>query len=61
MTQEKQSLITDEMRASIGKESPPQTLEVVASAGEAWILLGRDVLNTHRLVLDGPQLALEIG
>ena len=28
MTQEKQSLITDEMRASIGKESPPTTLEV---------------------------------
>jgi hypothetical protein len=28
VTQEKQSLITDEMRASIGKEGPPQTLEV---------------------------------
>ena len=28
MTQEKQSLITDEMRANIGKEGTPQTLEV---------------------------------
>ena len=28
MTQEKQSLITDEMRASVGKEGPPMTLEV---------------------------------
>ena len=23
--------------------------------------LGRDVVNAHRLILDGPQLALEIG
>jgi hypothetical protein len=38
-----------------------QTVEVVASAGEAWVLLGRDVLNAHRLVLDGPQLFVEIG
>ena len=28
MTQEQQSLITDEMRANIGKEGPPSTLEV---------------------------------
>jgi len=27
---------------------------------EPYILLGRDVLNAHRIVLDGPQLALEI-
>lgn len=40
---------------------PSQTVEVVANAGEAWALLGRDVLNAHRLLLDGPQLALEIG
>lgn len=38
-----------------------QTIEVVASPGESWILLGRDVLNRHRLVLDGPQLLVEIG
>ena len=40
---------------------PALTIEVVASAGEAWVLLGRDVLNAHRLLLDGPQLFLEIG
>jgi hypothetical protein len=40
---------------------PAQTLEVLASPGEPWVLLGRDVLNVHRLLLDGPQLALEIG
>jgi hypothetical protein len=40
---------------------PAQTLEVVASAGEAWVLLGRDALNAHRVLLDGPQLLLEIG
>ena len=40
---------------------PPQLIEVVASAGESWVLLGRDVLNAYRLLLDGPQLFLEIG
>jgi hypothetical protein len=40
---------------------PAQVLEVVASAGESWVLLGRDVLNSHRVLLDGPQLAVEIG
>lgn len=39
----------------------PQAVEVVASTGEQWILPGRDVLNAHRLLLDGPQLAVEIG
>jgi hypothetical protein len=33
---------------------PPQTIKVVASADEPWMLLGRDVLSAHRLVLDGP-------
>jgi len=37
-----------------------QTIEAVSDADEAWILLGRDVLNSYRIVLDGPQLALEI-
>jgi hypothetical protein len=27
---------------------------------ENFIILGRDVLNAHRILLDGPQLALEI-
>jgi predicted aspartyl protease len=43
--------------------SPTQTalaLEVVAHPNEAWVLLGRDVLNSHRVVLDGPGLALEV-
>lgn len=40
---------------------PPQTQEVVASAGEAWVLLGRDALNTHRLLPDNPRLLLEVG
>ena len=35
-------------------------VSVVASAGEPWIRLGRDVANAHRLVLDGPQSFLEI-
>lgn len=39
---------------------PVHRLEVVASPAEPWILLGRDVLNSYRLVLDGPKLALEI-
>jgi predicted aspartyl protease len=40
---------------------PQRLIEVVAHPDESWVLLGRDVLNTHRLVLDGSQLALEIG
>jgi hypothetical protein len=40
---------------------PTQIVEVVASPGESWALLGRDVLNAHRFLLDGPQLFLEIG
>jgi hypothetical protein len=39
---------------------PAQTIEVVASLGEAWVLLGRDILNAQRLLLDGPNLVLEI-
>lgn len=39
---------------------PPQTLSVVGHPGEPWILIGRDILNLHRLILDGPNLTLEI-
>lgn len=39
----------------------PVTLEVVASAGEQWTRIGRDVLNRYRIVIDGPQLTIEIG
>jgi predicted aspartyl protease len=39
---------------------PPRLIDVLAHEGEPYILLGRDILNHHRLVLDGPGLALEI-
>ena len=40
---------------------PARLIEVLAHEGEPYILLGRDILNHHRLLLDGPALALEIG
>jgi hypothetical protein len=40
---------------------PPRPVEVLAHEGETHVLLGRDVLNHHRLLLDGPGLTLEIG
>ncbi len=39
----------------------PQAIKIVASAEEEWPLLGRDLLNSVRLTLDGPQSVLEIG
>ncbi len=39
---------------------PPRHVEVLAHWNEPWILLGRDILNDFRIVLDGPQLRLEI-
>ena len=39
---------------------PPSPVKVVASEGEPWVLLGRDMLNQHRILLDGPGLALEL-
>lgn len=36
-------------------------LNVAASDGEPYTLLGRDVLNLFRVVLDGPNGKLEIG
>jgi hypothetical protein len=38
-------------------------LHVRATVGdkEKYILLGRDILNQHKILLDGPELALEIG
>jgi hypothetical protein len=39
---------------------PPVTVEVLAHPDESFVLLGRDVLNGRRLVLDGPRLTLEI-
>jgi hypothetical protein len=39
----------------------PQSVEVLAHPEEPFLLLGRDVLNQHRLLLDGPSQVLEIG
>ena len=39
---------------------PPVELQAVLGERERFILLGRDVLNGHRLLLDGPALAMEI-
>lgn len=39
----------------------PVEVRAVLGERERYILLGRDVLNNHRIVFDGPQLALEIG
>ena len=36
-------------------------VKVIASEGEGITILGRDVLNRFRIVLDGPQAAVEIG
>jgi hypothetical protein len=38
----------------------PQKVVLIAHHEEPFILPGRDVLNRHRLLLDGPGLALEI-
>jgi predicted aspartyl protease len=38
----------------------PVLVKVLASEGEEFVILGRDVLNRFRIVLDGPRSALEI-
>jgi hypothetical protein len=43
------------------RQSTPRVIRVVASRDEPYVLLGRDVLNGYRLLLDGPRLRLEIG
>jgi predicted aspartyl protease len=40
---------------------PPLAIEVLAHAGESYVLLGRDALNQLRVVLDGPNQVVEIG
>ncbi|MBI2926010.1 MAG: retroviral-like aspartic protease family protein [Verrucomicrobia bacterium] len=42
------------------RDHEPEVVKLVSSADETHILLGRDVLNRHRLVLDGPRGVLEI-
>jgi hypothetical protein len=47
--------------AEVGAHThPPTPIQILASPSEPWVLLGRDVLNTLRLVLDGPGQVLEI-
>jgi hypothetical protein len=41
-------------------DCPPRLAKVVAIEGEPWVLLGRDVINNYRIVLDGPRQSLEI-
>ena len=38
----------------------PVVIKTVSSAEELHILLGRDILNRHRILLDGPRGVLEI-
>jgi predicted aspartyl protease len=40
---------------------PAVEVRAILGKCESYILLGRDVLNAHRIVLDGPHLSLEIG
>jgi predicted aspartyl protease len=47
------------LQVQIHNFAPKQT-EVIAHASQPFILLGRDLLNQFRIVLDGPQLFLEI-
>jgi predicted aspartyl protease len=39
---------------------PPVVADVIGSAGEQYVLLGRDVLNRYRVTLDGPDLLCTI-
>lgn len=43
------------------RDLDPIDVKVAASDGEPHVLLGRDVLNRYRIVLDGPNGRLEIG
>jgi len=42
------------------RQFPPLVVEALTRPEDTYILLGRDVLNNYRIVLDGPQLAVEI-
>jgi hypothetical protein len=42
------------------RQLAPVTVRVLASQDEPYALLGRDVLNRFTILLDGPNLALEI-
>jgi len=42
-------------------DMPINLFKFAAHVEETWVLLGRDVLNSYRILLDGPELALETG
>ena len=42
------------------RELGPVTVKVLASSDEPYVLLGRDVLNRFTILLDGPNLVLEM-
>ncbi|HMC66986.1 MAG TPA: hypothetical protein VKI65_18760 [Gemmataceae bacterium] len=39
----------------------PLVIEALSHPDEPFVLVGRDVMNSQRIVLDGPQLSVEIG
>ena len=39
---------------------PATKIEALASPDEPYVLLGRDVLNNHRITFDGPKRVLDI-
>jgi predicted aspartyl protease len=49
-----------EVRLTV-RDLPPVDVRVAASESEPHVLLGRDVLNRYKIVLDCPNLRLEIG
>lgn len=42
------------------RQLPAVTVEAIADADEPYVILGRDVLNSFRVLLDGPNLVVEI-
>jgi len=42
------------------RDLPSRVVEVLATPDEPYVLLGRDILNQFRIMLDGPNLVLEI-
>jgi hypothetical protein len=42
------------------RDLTPATVKVLASHDEPYVLLGRDVLNRFTILLDGPNLVIEV-
>ena len=56
-----QMLVVPTYRLEVGiRDLPAAAMEVLAHPEEPYVLLGRDVLNRHRILLDGPGLAMKI-